>query len=299
MKKTKVIIPAMGLLLLSTAASITGTVAWFAVNTSVTVEGLSVKAKAEGGIVIAPYAFTGSSLSDEGSVGYLNTLTHADYVAPQNGDFGNSANATFGGQADLYPTSTPNASAWYHATSNNINNYAASSAYTTLSGLEADGKAYSGDGLASATAYKMVGQYYLHAKYKVKATSLDDFSLYVTDVSVTGDSQTVNLNKSVRIAVKVGTNDLVTFAPKYSSETLYYWSGSARTAYTSANLAQGAEPDRLVADGSVAAKAVNNTGVDLDIWVYYEGEDENCKTANAAFFTIDALAISLTFSTTL
>ena len=45
MKKTKIIIPALGLLLLSTAASVTGTVAWFAANASVSATGMQVKAK--------------------------------------------------------------------------------------------------------------------------------------------------------------------------------------------------------------------------------------------------------------
>lgn len=47
MKKTKIIIPAIGMLLLSTAASITGTVAWFSMNTTVTATGMQVKAKAD------------------------------------------------------------------------------------------------------------------------------------------------------------------------------------------------------------------------------------------------------------
>ena len=47
MKKTKVIIPAMGLLLLSTAASVTGTVAWFAANATVTATGMQLKAKTD------------------------------------------------------------------------------------------------------------------------------------------------------------------------------------------------------------------------------------------------------------
>ena len=47
MKKTKVIIPAMGLLLLSTAASVTGTVAWFAANATVNASGMQVKAKTD------------------------------------------------------------------------------------------------------------------------------------------------------------------------------------------------------------------------------------------------------------
>lgn len=47
MKKTKLIIPAIGMLLLSTAASITGTVAWFSMNTTVTATGMQVEASAD------------------------------------------------------------------------------------------------------------------------------------------------------------------------------------------------------------------------------------------------------------
>lgn len=45
MKKTKIIIPALGMLLLSTAASVTGTVAWFAANATVSATGMQIKAK--------------------------------------------------------------------------------------------------------------------------------------------------------------------------------------------------------------------------------------------------------------
>ncbi len=47
MKKTKVIIPALGMLLLSTAASVTGTVAWFAANASVTATGMNITASTD------------------------------------------------------------------------------------------------------------------------------------------------------------------------------------------------------------------------------------------------------------
>ena len=53
MKKTKIIVPALGVLLLSTAASVTGTVAWFSMNNFVTATGMEVRAKAENGIVIS------------------------------------------------------------------------------------------------------------------------------------------------------------------------------------------------------------------------------------------------------
>ena len=53
MKKTKIIIPALGLLLLSTAASVSGTVAWFSVNNSVQVSGMEVKTKVQSNLLIA------------------------------------------------------------------------------------------------------------------------------------------------------------------------------------------------------------------------------------------------------
>lgn len=52
MKKTKLIIPAMGLLLLSTAASVTGTVAWFASQAVVTASGMSVTAKSDSAFLL-------------------------------------------------------------------------------------------------------------------------------------------------------------------------------------------------------------------------------------------------------
>ena len=47
MKKTKILVPAMGMLLLSTAASVTGTVAWFAANASVEASGMQLHAKSD------------------------------------------------------------------------------------------------------------------------------------------------------------------------------------------------------------------------------------------------------------
>ena len=47
MKKSKIIIPALGLIALGTAASITGTVAWFSMNTQVTATGMQVVAKSD------------------------------------------------------------------------------------------------------------------------------------------------------------------------------------------------------------------------------------------------------------
>ena len=53
MKKTKIIVPALAVLLLSTAASVTGTVAWFSMNNQVTVTGMTVTTNVSSNLLIA------------------------------------------------------------------------------------------------------------------------------------------------------------------------------------------------------------------------------------------------------
>ena len=67
MKKTKIIIPALGMLLLSTAASVTGTVAWFSANNSVSATGMTVAAKSDGVFLEIAGAADSGTYSDIGT----------------------------------------------------------------------------------------------------------------------------------------------------------------------------------------------------------------------------------------
>ena len=81
MKKTKILIPAMALLALSTAASVTGTVAWFQANTTVTATGLQMKSTLPSSLVIGyQYANVGT----EQTVNFA-TATKKDYGATGEG----------------------------------------------------------------------------------------------------------------------------------------------------------------------------------------------------------------------
>ena len=53
MKKLNVIVPALAILALGTAASVTGTVAWFSANANVTVSGMKIQAKTDSSLFIA------------------------------------------------------------------------------------------------------------------------------------------------------------------------------------------------------------------------------------------------------
>lgn len=81
MKKTKVIIPALGLLLLSTAASITGTVAWFSANATVTATGMNVQVKSN-----ATYLLIGGSASIATEKAGLSTTVAATYTTADNAE---------------------------------------------------------------------------------------------------------------------------------------------------------------------------------------------------------------------
>jgi len=52
MKKSKIIIPALAMLVMSTAATVTGTVAWFTMNTTANAEGMAVSAKTNGSLIV-------------------------------------------------------------------------------------------------------------------------------------------------------------------------------------------------------------------------------------------------------
>ena len=84
MKKTKVIIPALGLLLLSTAASVTGTVAWFAANATVTATGMSVTAKSDSAFL----------LIKAGAVEGANDAAKAAAIQASGGESANATTAT-------------------------------------------------------------------------------------------------------------------------------------------------------------------------------------------------------------
>ena len=62
MKKSKIIIPALAMLVMSTAATVTGTVAWFTMNTTATAEGMVVAAKTNGSLIVKEIAATNAAL---------------------------------------------------------------------------------------------------------------------------------------------------------------------------------------------------------------------------------------------
>lgn len=265
----KKLIPALCMLLIAATLMGTSTFAWFSMNTNVTAQGMSVQAKAEGGIVIA---------NANGSV----WSSIADAV---------TASAT------LYPTSTKDVTTWYHNKSVNADDAQASQASSTYETLNLKksattyGVGYVEDGTDGYDGTEAA--YYLLNTFTIKssADTLSGITLYINSVTVTGTNTSAALDAALRIAIKIdGDSTTYIYAPVTGATTSYKVGGSDQTAITVKTAA-----DKNVA---TAINTISTAGVGVSIYAYFEGEDANCKSTNASGITLDNLAVSVVFGTT-
>ena len=286
MKKSKILVPALGILVLSTAASITGTVAWFTAANIVNVSGFKMMAQAEDGIVIANETHTAAEH-------WLTTVT-----ASHNGQISSS-------QAGFIPTSSANLTTWYHSNSASANDHTASSGYTSYTG---DAITENGSGTGVYQIEYSTGNYkniYLLNKFYLQSSSPSAIAgqdIYIKDLHVTSaTSNSVALNKALRIGVLQGSTFCKIFAPyapdyapvapatvEYTTTTTYSVAGSTSvTAVTDTS-----SPVVLVSNTAIPAYTDAGTNaLEFSFFAYFEGEDANCKSANLVA-SLDELAVS-------
>ena len=276
MKKTKVIIPALGILLLSTAASVTGTVAWFSSNASVDATGMTVKAAATYGIVISNKA----AKADENDTEPV---------------WSNSAASLNSAVTTLSPGSTGDLSHWVYSTStisneaNTQQDYSVASAWSTTN---------------------TTGNYVVHDFY-IKASADEELAVSSLDVEeiVLNDSTapTQPLSASLRVGVLATGGTPLIFAPVAGFTTDY----SARTgAGTYAATAASAIPvhpygqaayygvDARVNDTAIHAIPANSaTPLNVKVFIWFEGEDENCISANIVT-NLEQIGVTVRFAYT-
>ena len=332
MKKTKIIIPALGMLLLSTAASVTGTVAWFSMNNFVNATQMKVTAKAESGIVISNQAAASGT-----GVTWKETAqsTHNDPLA-------------------VYPTSTANASTWVHSKStdsddnntdqayelldldddastgagyvesNSVANYQATGTAGTKWTQEEIDQAQEGDPAYNKTTddwktepVEAESAYYLMNSFYIKssATRITGSTLYVTKVigTITGSSVSEDLNLALRVLVKLNSGDAdadnataKVFAPFRTADYPYQvvtaiGATNNYTNNTKTNVnAVAPDANNIVNTSFLTGQTIpasSETPLRIDIYLYYEGEDEECKSANLTA-TLDQLNVQVEFGTT-
>ena len=296
------LVAALGMLCLSGAMLVGTTYAWFTMNKEVTVQNLAVQAKAEGGLLISETQ--GYSASDVWD------------------DSANTTAEVAGAKVALYPTSTANTSAWYHATSKTATNAAGATA-SAPSAFKADG--YSTLTLASnqlqaaaagANGKKDVyyvdsgtsgydaddAKYYLKYTYYLKTSTegttnlgLDegDQNVNISVVHVSGNTTSTELNKALRVGIEIGGKFYI-FAPISGATTSYYVNaGASATTATDSSSSSHAAP-MTVATGLTSLPGNKANGTPVYVYMWYEGEDANCKSDNITS-TLDELTVDLEF----
>lgn len=234
------------------------TYAWFVQSNTVTAEGMNVQAQAEGGIEIAD----------------------ADKKA-----WASTAQAKITDTTKLYPTSTSNTTTWYHAQAETASAKDAKTGTYKQLDLDATGKGTETDSEFAGKQFYLVNNFYIRA---TAGTSAKD--LVINKVTVTTeDSNTENLDKSLRIAVEAGSNTYI-YAPNTGDLTYNVWNGNALSTQVVAN-----KGDSAVKTGVTSINANGDTEVKIYVW--YEGEDAQHFSNNLAA-TVDKLNVTVEFTAT-
>ena len=274
MKKMRKLIPAFAMLMVSAIMLSTASFAWFSANVTAKATGMNIQAQTSGGLAIATWTVPGTP----GAKG-------EDAVEPLDENYKSSVafGWSFGGSS-LKPASHGGTTKWYTGVSDSVDSATVNgSGYTVL----ADFAAQEG--------------YYNMTKWSFK-TLRDGYNADVklTGITVTGvnDAATVNIDlaKSLRVAIKnVGTGEWYYFAPnQVAGTTLYYVadaSNGTRTAYGSTGnetITIGTPSVTLMED------VTSTTAQTIEVYIYFEGEDANCKTANAV--NLDTITVDLSFT---
>lgn len=254
MKKSKILVPAVALLALGVAASATGTVAWFNSNTVVSGSGMNVNCIVAKNLVIS------------------NAST---------GTYGPSAVSVYNTAATLNPSSTSldglKAGSFFKADAANIE-YATGAAKVG-SVITAATVATTGDNVDVAKHsfwIKNEGQ---------EGTTIDHVKLS----EVTIDGEHLAISNSVRVGFVVGTNAYLFRIA--GGDASYYGLKAVGTVtvITDNVLMAGAtalsEVTTAAVEGTQTDKeivaALGTTATEVKVYVWYEGQDSNCKSANA------------------
>ena len=242
MKLTKKLIPAIGMLALSACMMVTSTFAWFSMNDNVTVSDMTVTAK--------------------GDQVYLQIVAGKDAGAFVNGDDQITAEAT-NKTAELLPTNIKtDSSTWGDYNGGN-----------TFVWAKATGTAPDdGDKTGNYSIATNSGdtKYYLENSFMVRldptaGAANASGALRVSGVNFAEGENVDALGQTVCVLVVCGTNS-----------QLYTYNGTDFVADSASN----DYLDGTVIDGTPLF--ANTAGVQVDVYVFFNGDHDNCTLANLA-----------------
>ena len=221
-KMKKIMAAAIAMMTFSTAAAVTGTVAWFTANNIVTASNMTVTATSEQGIVIAAYDGTSEPLDS----------AYTDNV-----------NAVTASKDNLLPTWSNNGTVWYHANSKQ----------------SANGQIITDAGYKNVS--NETNNYYLFNQFKIKSTGATQ-DVYVKAINVTraANQSAQDYDEALRVLVTSDdvTNALV-FAPfgtHSGSEQILASASATDDLESNASFTFASANDQILDDVSTTAEVV-------------------------------------------
>ena len=261
MKLTRKLVPAFAMLLVSALMLTTASFAWFSTNDDVSANGMSVKATTAENLVISA---NGTSF---GTSPVALTDSATANLKPVSINCGTSekigVDATFYAVKESSLSTIDYASGAYNAETTLFEAAAAAGYYETFTvQVKVDGEA---------------------------GTQFD--KIYVENITVTrtgGEATTLNISKAIRVAVTDGTTTYI-YAPLGGS----YTEGKSIDAIDGSGKATAAAQTLGTLTDASNFGAVTTTAKTFTIYVWYEGQDPNCISANAV--SVEDLAVSVFF----
>ena len=312
----KKLIPAAGSLIISACMLATSTYAWFTMNKDVSVTGMEVKAHAEEGLLINEVQAANSTTWDElavagdseytalrpASTKDLSNWWHANSKKSAN-DAGLNASGSIDGDTVALSSGT------YYESLNSLTPYLTNGSGSA--GTAAERNVYYKDASYGGTsgAYNNGEGYYVNYKYYIKSSSTstmsvaqNNFQVKVTaakNASSSGTSTT--LDKALRVGVKIDSTYMI-FAPLGGDASYYVTGAVGGTGGTQLDSSNSAGTRYTISTDYVSFNtsaaldipSVTTDGKLVDVYIWFEGEDTNCKSDNLTEI-LDDLDINIYF----
>ena len=303
MKKSKIIAPALGVLVLSTAASISGTVAWFTANNSVSVQGMQVKTKVGNNLLIAEDVLASSSHKADNlfETGPLNQSVKGvlEPVSSINGtSFFYTTNAKADGDAkeDVYIT--------YNAATPATNTTKYANAFSEAYGVE---KSYVTAFTGSESLNAAVAYVDYVFQLRVQNLGADEEDLNITSLTLTYAQTDDEPDAGKAFRVAIFAEDITENAAAGATTLISILRASSATNFveTPTTKAVGAERDVeadpehdieavsalqevTYGDAATLATVTNDSEIyyyKVTVRLWIEGEDTTCKNDTYAALT--------------
>lgn len=262
MKKFRKLLPAFGMLLLSSALLSTSSYAWFSMNSTVKTDGMNVQATTSQNLVI----------SNSSKTSYLS-----------------SATATYTGTNTLAPAST---------SMTGENGLKSGNFYTVKEDKTIN---YDDGTITDDTDFELctvtpnadnnhVATHTFYVKVDAKDASASFGNLYVSNITVKSgtDESSANISKALRIGIVSGAKyHLFAPIPDTDEDDDSYkgiLGGAVASTYETLSV--------VGTTATLGSVGVTETLVTVYIW--YEGQDENCTSANS--INVEELSVSISFS---